>query len=43
MNMSQKDLIGLINFIFYRYAAGNTPTEQQIKYAIEDWSKHDIG
>lgn len=37
--IDQDKLISLILFIFDRYAAGNTPTEQQIKYAIQDWTK----
>ena len=41
--MSEQDVIAFMEFLFDRYAAGHTPTQQQIKYAIGDWSKHDIG
>lgn len=33
------DLLLLLKFVFFKYAAGNTPTDQQLMYALQDWKK----
>ena len=33
------DIVGLIKFVFDRYAAGSVPTTKQIQYAIKDFGR----
>lgn len=36
---AHEDLLLLLKFVFFRLAAQNTPTDQQLMYAIQAWKK----
>lgn len=33
------DLVLLAKYLFFKFAAGHTPTDQQFLYAVQDWRR----